>query len=189
MLLAVMLLFTFTQVGFIQFGPLAATLMHIPVLIGLIMEGLPVGLGLGAAFGVISLIRAFVVPTATSFVLQNPIISVLPRLLFPLIAWLAARAVARAGRRNALRETLSTGAAGFCGAAANTALVLSLIFFIYGERYGLAMKTPIGIDALPAVLLTTALTNGLPEAVVAAILVPAVTGALRRAGLAPKGIA
>ncbi|MDR2657411.1 MAG: ECF transporter S component [Oscillospiraceae bacterium] len=185
MLLAVMLLITFMPFLNFQIGPLRVTLLHIPVLIGVIAEGLPVGLILGGAFGIISLLRAFSTPSATSFVLQNPIIAILPRLLIPVVAYLVTRSVRAATKRSLIAET----AGAFCGAATNTVLVLSLIALLYGERYGLAMQGLGRLDALHVILFSTALTNGLPEAVVAAIMVPAVIGALRRARLTPKDVA
>lgn len=57
-----------TPLGFIPVGPTRATIMHIPVIIGAIMEG-PVVWGLvGLIFGIFSIYQAITAPTPVSFV-------------------------------------------------------------------------------------------------------------------------
>ncbi|MFK5883925.1 MAG: ECF transporter S component [Candidatus Izemoplasma sp.] len=69
--------------GFIEIGIVSITIIHIPVLIGGIFGGKRVSLALGLAFGLSSLMIAFLRPTLpASFVFQNPLVSVLPRVLF-----------------------------------------------------------------------------------------------------------
>lgn len=74
------------QVGFFQYGGVAITTLHVPVIIGAIYGGRKFGLTLGAAFGVFSLIIAYVRPGPVDVVFQNPVISILPRALFGLAA-------------------------------------------------------------------------------------------------------
>ena len=179
MLLAVMLLFAFTPIGFITIGPIAATLVHIPVLIGLMAEGLGTGLFLGAAFGVISLTRAFIAPTITSFLFMNPLIAIVPRVLIPLVAYALRHAVERMYGSKKHSPAIPDGAAAFAGALTNTVLVLSLIWLLYAQRYADALN--IAPAAVVATLLGTAMMNGLPEAALAAVAVPAVVGTLRLA--------
>jgi len=70
----------------------AITIMHIPVIIGAILEGPWVGLFVGLIFGVTSMIWAYVGPTGAGDVyFQNPLISILPRLFIGLVAYLAYR--------------------------------------------------------------------------------------------------
>lgn len=72
------------QIGYIQlFGIAAITIIHIPVLIGGIFGGRKVAISLGLVFGLSSLFVALTRPAApTDFVFQNPLVSVLPRILF-----------------------------------------------------------------------------------------------------------
>ncbi len=76
------------QFGYIKLGflPIDITIMFIPVILGTILYGRKAGLILGLVFGLSSLIVAWMRP-ATPFDLtfQNPIVSVLPRVIFPLI--------------------------------------------------------------------------------------------------------
>ncbi|GHU71191.1 membrane protein [Clostridia bacterium] len=174
MLLAVLLLFTFIpQIGYITIPPINPTTMHIPVLVGLMVEGLPVGMFLGLAFGLTSFFRALF--GVSLYVFQNPLVSIVPRVMFPLVAWLVTRALQSLTKRGAMGEAVAMGIGSFCGSATNTLLVLPLISLIYGDALG----KPIGLVML---------TNGLPEAIIAAIVVPAITAALDRAGLRHKNI-
>lgn len=77
-----------TPLGFIPIGPLNATTMHIPVIIGAILEGPVVGAFVGLIFGLSSMFNAITRPTSPiSFVFINPLISVLPRVLIGFIAY------------------------------------------------------------------------------------------------------
>lgn len=76
------------QIGFITAGPVAITLVHIPVLIGIMVLPLWYSLGLGFTFGLGSLIAAFAFgKTPMDMAFQNPLISILPRVLFALVAF------------------------------------------------------------------------------------------------------
>ncbi len=71
------------QLGFISFGVIALTIIHIPVLIGGWFGGRRVAVGLGLMFGLASISQAFLRPVAvTDIFFQNPFVSVLPRLGF-----------------------------------------------------------------------------------------------------------
>lgn len=74
------------QLGFIQIGFIALTIIHIPVLIGGHFGGKRVAIGLGLAFGLASFSQALIRPvTPVDLLFQNPLISVLPRFLFGVI--------------------------------------------------------------------------------------------------------
>ncbi|MCF6462284.1 pantothenate ECF transporter [Clostridium sp. Cult1] len=77
--------------GFIPVGPTRATIMHIPVIIGAIMEGPLVGGLIGLIFGLFSIFQAATNPTPVSFVFLNPIVSVLPRVLIGIVTYYAYR--------------------------------------------------------------------------------------------------
>lgn len=86
-LLAWILVLGMTQLGLIPVGPVRATTLHIPALIAAILFDKYMGVFLGLSFGLYSWYQNFRAPTVLSFVFQNPIISVLPRIIFPLIAY------------------------------------------------------------------------------------------------------
>ncbi|MDA3958429.1 ECF transporter S component [Oceanispirochaeta sp.] len=145
-----------TRLGYIPwFSGASLTIMHVPVIIGAILEGPVVGMIIGLIFGIFSLIQAAVSPTGPVDVFfVNPLISVLPRILIGLISWL----VFRAFRGKFL--SLSTILASLAGSLTNTILVLGAL--------GIA-------GALPWELIgAIVVANGLAEAGAAAVICTAV---------------
>ena len=151
-----------THLGFIPWVAGAAlTIMHVPVIIGAVLEGPVVGTAIGLTFGLFSLLQAVLAPTGPVDIwFQNPIISVLPRLFIGIVAWLSYKALKK------VNEPLALGVAGVLGSLTNTVLVLGAI--------GLFKHMPWA--ALPPI----AVANGLPEAALAAILTVAVVVAWKR---------
>jgi uncharacterized membrane protein len=151
-----------THLGFIPWlAGAALTIMHVPVIIGAVLEGPVVGTAIGLIFGLFSLLQAVLAPTGPVDIwFQNPVISVLPRLFIGVVAWLSYRALRKAN------EPLALAVAGVLGSLVNTVLVLGAI--------GLLKHMPWA--ALPPI----AIANGLPEAALAAILTVAVVVAWKR---------
>ena len=71
-----------THLGFIPwFAGAALTIMHVPVIIGAVLEGPLVGLLIGLIFGAFSLLQGAIAPTGPTDVwFTNPLISILPRI-------------------------------------------------------------------------------------------------------------
>lgn len=89
----ILLLGLIPQIGFIRLGPVAITIVHIPVLIGIMVLPFWHALGLGVTFGISSLIASYIYGTTPAdLAFQNPLISVLPRIIFALFAFLIFRA-------------------------------------------------------------------------------------------------
>ena len=80
-IIGLIVVMSFTQVGFITISGISITLIHIPVLIGSIVLGKKYGAILGLIFGVCSLILAFM-NIATNAPFTNPLISIVPRVAF-----------------------------------------------------------------------------------------------------------
>lgn len=87
MLGAITVILGLTPLGFIPLGIINATTMHIPVIVGAILEGPVVGASIGLIFGLSSFIKAFMSPTPISFVFYNPLISILPRVLIGIVSY------------------------------------------------------------------------------------------------------
>src|SRR4051812_39149734 len=79
-----------TSLGFITLGPaIAFTFMHVPAIIGAILEGPLVGAIVGFAFGAFSLFLAGQQPAGSgNAIFVDPVISILPRLFIGPVAWL-----------------------------------------------------------------------------------------------------
>lgn len=227
---AISIVLGMTPLGFIPIGPTKATIMHIPVIIGGILEGPLVGGLVGLIFGLFSIFQAITNPTPVSFVFLNPIISVVPRVLIGVVAYYIYAALKKLGNKKAnillyimwtgillylgygiysniseefnllslfintsliiitlflayytekkfKHKSLDVILATVGGTLVNTVGVLSLIYFIYGERFveglggnpTLARKVIFGIGV----------TNGIPEAIIGIIIVTSVVGALK----------
>ena len=83
MFVAIIAIMSFVPfLGFITVGIAAITIIHIPVILGGIIGGRRVAIVLATVFGVFSMIRAFMTPDGLNVFFQNPLVSVLPRLLF-----------------------------------------------------------------------------------------------------------
>ncbi|HNX15893.1 MAG TPA: ECF transporter S component [Bacilli bacterium] len=77
------------NVGYISYGIVSICTIHIIVLIVALLFGWKQGLVAGTAFGVFSLLRALTMPASSiDFAFVNPLISVLPRAAFGLLAGL-----------------------------------------------------------------------------------------------------
>lgn len=152
-----------TRLGFIPwFSGASLTIMQVPVIIGAVLEGPIVGLVIGLVFGVFSLIQAAVAPTGPADIwFTNPLLSILPRLFIGPIAWLIYRSIKR-------WEITALVAAGIGGSITNTFLVLGMI--------GVLGYLP--WVAIPPIILA----NGLPEAVVSAVIVVAVVSIWKQIG-------
>ena len=154
-------------VGYIKLGPVDATIMHVPVIIGAVVEGPLVGAAVGLIFGLTSLFIAFTEPSITSFCFMNPIISVLPRILIGVVSYYVYKLIYKISKR----VYLSGFVAGVLGSLTNTIGVMGLIYVIYADKYMQAIGQ--AGNAGKYILLICA-TNGIPEAIVAGILVAAV---------------
>ena len=163
-------------IGYIPIGPTKATIMHIPVIIGAIIEGPVVGATIGLIFGSTSLWNAMTQPTITSIFFLNPLVSILPRVLIGVVAYYVYQGIYKISKK--------VYAAGFMaaliGSLANTVGVLGMIYVLYADKY-MERIGQAGADA-GKWLFTLAATNGVPEALVAALIVSAVSVSLIRKG-------
>lgn len=177
-LLAIELIFCFTPLGSIPaIGPIVATLSHIPVIVTAIVMGAKWGSAMGFVFGACSLIVfTFVNPSPMSVFFTpfssysqgfgNPaslLICFAPRILIGLVAGLLFAKL----RNTKLGEHGSALVAGLCGSLTNTFLVLGGIALFFKEDY-LALNG--GGKTLFAIIGATILTNGIPEAILGALI-------------------
>ena len=180
MLSAITALLVFTPIGMIQLPPplLAVTTVHVPVLIAALVEGWWVGGFVGLVFGVCSMIRAWESgAVGLTLFFRNPLISVLPRILFPLGAYAAYLLLKKLFREGQLRDKLAAGIAAAVGAALNTVLVLGTLYLIYGAKLTELVNNMISAGNAEAHYLDQAgawlvAAVGLPNGIVAAVLVP-----------------
>ena len=177
--------------GYIPLGFTRATIIHIPVVIGSVLLGPKKGAFLGLLFGVTSLLNNTFNPTVTSFVFTpfysvgdasgnalSLVICFLPRILVGIVPYYVYKGVRKMLKQKKGAEVVSLSAAGLAGSLVNTLLVMNFIYFFFGQSYAAARN--ISIEALYGVIMGVIGINGVPEAIVAAILTTAIGGALVR---------
>lgn len=177
--------------GYIGIGNISATTLHIPVIIGAILLGPKYGAFLGFAFGLSSFISSTFQPGITSFVFTpfapighgnfwSLVICFVPRILIGLVSYYVYEACVKLVKGSlARKEVPALLAAGITGSLTNTILVLGGIYVFFGAQYAETLN--IG-GALYLVIMMIVLTNGVPEAIVAAILTLAIGKVLLRVG-------
>lgn len=148
--------------GFIPFPTgVNATTLHIPAIVGGILEGWMVGGLIGLFFGLFSLIRA-----ATP-IFKDPLVAIIPRLFIGVTAYLAYAGLKR------FNELLAVGVGAAIGTGTNTVLVLGLAVLRGYMSISLAG--------------TVALTHGIPEIIVAVVITVSVVAAWRQISTRPRG--
>lgn len=153
-----------TGLGFIPLPFMKATIMHIPVIIGAIVEGPVVGALVGSVFGIFSIYQAFTAPTPTSFIFYNPIIAIVPRILIGIVSYYVYTLL----KNKFKKESVPIGIAAVLGSLTNTAGVLGLTYVFYLEQYSRALN--INPSTAGAAIATIGATNGIPEALIAALI-------------------
>ena len=181
-----------TPLGYIDLPIIKATLIHVPVIIGSILLGPGKGAILGGMFGLTSVLKNTMTPSALSFAF-SPLIPVygtdrgspwalvicfLPRILVGVTPWLVVRGLKKLTGDNAVLRPVAMGAAGAAGALTNTALVMGLIYVVFKDAY--AQLQGVDPSAVIGLVLGVVAGNGIPEAIVAVILAPAVCIPLMR---------
>lgn len=162
-LIALMLVLSSTPIGYVLIGPIQVTTMHIPVVLGAIIGGVPYGFILGLAFGLNSMLRALQgLSGPLSFAFANPLISVVPRVLFGLIVGYLA--TVWRNKNVVIRYALPA----VIGTVMHTLLVMGTLYLVYAAR--VAEVRNITAEAVQAMVLSTVVANGIPEAILAAVV-------------------
>lgn len=183
----ILFLLAFTPIGLIDLPLIKATILHVPVIIGSILLGPSKGAILGFVFGLTSLIKNTLIPSALSFAFSpfipvpglshgSPwalVICFVPRILVGVTPWLIYQTVKMLlGRKNTAVRTGGMAAAAVVGAFTNTILVMGMIFLVFRQAY--AAMNGISVDAVLGIIMGIVAANGIPEAIVAAVITPAV---------------
>jgi uncharacterized membrane protein len=169
---AIAILLGLTHWGFIPwFGGISLTIMHVPAIIGAILEGPIVGLGIGLIFGIFSMLQAAIAPTGVLDPLfVNPVLAVLPRLFIGPVAWLVWKALKRI-------PALGLIASGIAGSVTNTVLVLGTLGLFFAK---MPLVVQVFGENVWKALASIAVVSGLPEAGVSAVITLIVVAGYRQ---------
>ncbi len=173
LLTAVLLVMSFTPLGYLNIGPLAITLNMIPVAVGAIALGPTGGAILGGVFGMTSFLQCLGIggSSAMGVILFdiNPFLTFIQRFLPRFLTGLLTGYIFL-GAKKLSNHTIASFVAGFCAAFLNTALfMVSLVLLfgntdymqslINGRSIILFIVTFVGINAVFEMLVSTAVSG------------------------------
>ena len=174
MLSGISLFLGLSGLGFITLPGFRLTIMHIPVIIGGIIEGPIVGALVGLIFGLFSMYQNFTAPGPTSFIFWNPIIALIPRILVGIVSFYVYSLL----KKKLKNKKFAIGIAAIAATLTNTIGVLGLTYIIYLEDY--AKTLDISTDLVGGVLIGAGIGNGIPEALLSALItIPVVIRVLK----------
>lgn len=185
MLIAVLLVMGTTGIGFIPLPVIKATTMHIPVILGAVLLGPTAGAILGGAFGFCSIWTNTVTPGLLSFAF-SPLMSTTGfpgmvksvwvalgcRILF---GWLAGW-IWKLLKKLKMHDFAALPTAAAVSSICHTLLVMGSIYVLFAQQYAEAKN--VAGSAVFGLVMGTVTASGIPEAIVAAVLVTAVGKAL-----------
>jgi uncharacterized membrane protein len=183
MLVAILLLMgLIPQLGFITINPAVSfTIMHLPVLVGAYLFGWRGGTFYGFLFGFISFYQASSNPGGIlDPFFQNPIISVLPRLIFGFISGLSFEVIRRLVKQP-LTNRLILGIMGGLLAVVHTVLTLGILGLLNGQEVlNLLAGLEVVLDNYFAFIALILTLNGVWEALIAFLLLPILATAVSK---------
>lgn len=185
-LVAIVFLLAFTPLGYLRVGPIAATTVQMPVIVGAVLMGPVSGAVLGFFFGMTAVISVLLMPGADAFAtlaMTHAPASYLfvclgARILMGWLAGLLAAGLKKLPALEGGRSLIGYGAAGFAGAAMNTVFYLGGLWLlcagVISQFYG------IDLSGVGSFVMAAAVSLGLPEALVSCVVVAAVCKALEK---------
>ena len=187
LLAAIIIVMANTPLGFIPLPITKATTTHIPVILGAILLGPLAGAILGGVFGICSIVVNTFTPGLTAFAF-SPFMSTTGlsgavkalwvalgcRILLGVVVgwlWIALKKVR-------VSDWLALPVTGFVCTILHTLMVMGSIFFLFTQQYAQARN--VAMEAVSGLILATVTGNGIPEALLAMVLVTAIGKALLR---------
>ena len=180
--IALVALLGLTPLGLIPLGFINITILCIPVVTGTLLMGLPTGLLLGFVFGTVSMMSmlgmSMTPPSllAGTLLAKSPLLAILmcyvPRLLVPVVAHVMYKSLSPRMMASPIASALAS--------LTNTVLYLGMMWFFY-------TITSLDTSRVVTIILGTGLLGGSMEALAAALLVPPIVAAVRKANLFPEG--
>lgn len=187
LMMAIVILLANTPFGMIQLPVIKATTVHIPVILGAILLGPLAGSILGATFGICSMISNTLAPTLLSFAF-SPFMSMTGLVGVVKALWISVGCRIMIGlvtgwlwiffKKVNLNGLIALPVTGFTGSMVNTVFVMGSIYLLFASQY--ADVKNVGIDAVWGLIMVTVTASGVPEAIVAAILVALIGKVMQR---------
>lgn len=178
MLCGVQLVMGMTGIGFIQLPVIKATTMHIPVILGAVLLGPAAGGVLGGLFGLCSIWVNTTTPSLLSFAfspfmttegligaVKSIWIALGCRILFGVLAGWLWKLAKKIFRQDYIALPVTAAISAIC----HTLLVMGSIYVLLAQQYAAAKN--VAVSAVFALVMGTVTASGIPEAMIAAVLV------------------
>lgn len=185
MLSGVILVMQTTGIGMIPLPMFKLTIMHIPVILGAVLLGPGAGAFLGAVFGACSVWANTTAPNVMSMFF-SPFLSVTGWVGALKALWVSVGCRMTMGflsgwiwrllNKLGAKDLVSLPITAALSTILNTVLVLGSICLLFPQDYAQINNTT--VDALFTIIGTTVATNGIAEAIAAAVLVTGIGKAL-----------
>ena len=185
MLSGLLLVMGMTGIGFIPLPVIKATTMHIPVILGAVLLGPAAGAFLGGVFGICSMWANTVTPGLLSFAFspfmtnegligaaKSLWIALGCRILLGLVAgwlWMLLKKLR-------CKDVVALPVTAAISTIVHTLLVMGSIYLLLGQQYAQAKN--VAFSAVFGLIMGTITASGIPEAIVAAVLVTVIGKAL-----------
>jgi len=170
MLSGIIILLAFTPIGLIPLGPVSASTIHIPVIVGAILLGPKRGIALGAVMGSVSFIKALSAPGWIDQLFRNPLVSILPRIFIGIAAYYMYVWAKKLFKKDMTAYIVGS----IIGSLTNTVLTLGAIViavsFIFPDK----------LQEVSLLATTLVSTSGIVEAIVTGLIVPPIVYALKK---------
>ena len=180
MMSALIIAMTFVPyIGYISYGALSITLIHIPVIIGACVMGVKGGAILGTVWGVSCIIKAVLAPPSPleGIIFKNPVVALIPRIIAGAVAGLVFTLVAKKDTK----KHVASGLGAVAGCLCNTVFVMGSIYLLYGEKYGAELGiASVNFGGLTNYILAAFGINAVIEIIVAIVIAIPVSLALRK---------
>ena len=185
MFCGILLVMGATGIGFIPLPVIKATTMHIPVILGAVLRGPAAGAVLGGVFGLCSIWANTTSPGLLAFafspfmtteglpgVLKSLWIALGCRILLGVIAGWLWKGMKRVLKQDYLALPVTAAIA----TISHTILVMGSIYLLLAQQYAQAKN--VAITAVFGLVMGTVTASGIPEAIIAAVLVTVIGKAL-----------
>lgn len=126
---ALTVVMTVARIGFIPWFSVSITILHIPVIIAVFLEGLWAGVGVGAIFGLSSLVMSSISPTSPlDMFFVNPLVSVVPRMLFAVVTYFLLKGLLKLSKnKKSILVYIFYAIAAFVGTMVHSFFVLGIL--------------------------------------------------------------
>ena len=185
LLVAIIFLLTFTPLGYLVIGPIAATTIQMPVIIGAVLMGPVTGLVLGGFFGLSAIVKVLTMPGADPFAtlalsyspLHYIVVCMGSRLVMGFLTGVLGEMLSKIPVLQKRRwSPIRYGITGAVGALMNTVFYLGMLWLLCAQV--ISTYYNVDISGVGALVMGTAVAAGIPEAIVSCLVVAAVCKAM-----------